>query len=70
MDSVQFSFHVNQSVKVKQVGVNGMVTGLYKNNRGLMYRVLYWRDGIRNELFMYGWELDAEVSPNSICPKE
>lgn len=56
---VDFAYEIGQEVKVKPIGMIGVVDSLSLDNNGRMYRVVYWNDGDRHSVWMYSWELEA-----------
>ena len=59
MKAVEFEYDIGQSVKVKAVEMLGRVDSLSLDNNGKMYRVVYWNDGVRQQVWMYEWEIEA-----------
>jgi len=57
--NVEFQFEIGQEVKVVPVGMIGVVDSLSLDNNGKQYRVVYWNDGNRHSVWMYGWEIGA-----------
>lgn len=56
--NVEFDYCVGQQVKVKAVEMLGRVDSLSLDNNGKMYRVVYWNDGARCQVWMYDWEIE------------
>lgn len=56
--NVEFDYSVGQQVKVKAVEMLGRVDSLSLDNNGKMYRVVYWNDGSRCQVWMYDWEIE------------
>jgi hypothetical protein len=57
--NVEFQFEIGQDVKVKPIGMVGVVDSLSLDNNGKQYRVVYWNDGDRKSAWLYGWEIEA-----------
>lgn len=57
--NVDFEYEIGQSVRVEPIGMFGVVDSLSLDNNGKQYRVVYWNDGTRQSVWMYGWELAA-----------
>jgi len=55
--TVDFEYEIGQMVKVKAIGMLGSVDSLSLDCNGKQYRVVYWNDGQRHSVWMYGWEL-------------
>lgn len=56
---MEFAFSIGQTVRVKAVDMSGWIDSLSMDNNGRMYRVVYWNDGARHEVWMYEWEIEA-----------
>jgi hypothetical protein len=37
----------------------GRIDSLSLDNNGHTYRVIYWNDGSRHQIWMYDWEIEA-----------
>jgi len=59
MKAVEFEYDIGQAVKVTAVEMPGRVDSLLLDNNGKMYRVVYWNDGERQQVWMYEWEIEA-----------
>lgn len=57
--TVVFDYSIGQQVKVKAVEMLGRVDSLSLDNNGKTYRVVYWSDGIRNQVWLYDWEIES-----------
>ena len=58
MRTVQFKHDIGDTVKVRDIGMAGRVDALSLDSNGELYRVVYWNDGNRNQVWMYDWELE------------
>ena len=56
--NIQFDYDIGQQVKVKAVEMLGRVDSLSLDNNGKMYRIVYWNDGSRYQVWMYDWEIE------------
>ena len=57
--SIDFDFHIAESVKIIAIGMIGKIDSLSFDNNGPMYRVIYWNDGSRHQVWMYSWEIES-----------
>lgn len=57
--TVEFEYDLGQAVRIKAIDMVGRVDSLSLDNNGHTYRVVYWNDGSRNQVWMYDWELEA-----------
>lgn len=57
--TVDFDYTLGQTVKVKAIGMLGLVDSLSLDMNGKQYRVVYWNDGQRYSVWMYDWELET-----------
>ena len=57
--TVDFTFEIGQSVKIKAIGMIGVVDSLTIDINGKQYRVVYWNDGSRCSVWMYEWEIEG-----------
>lgn len=57
MTTIEFEFSLGQRVKITEVETKGRIDSLSVDNRGPMYRVVYWLDGDRHTEWLYPWEL-------------
>ena len=64
MRTVQFKYDIGDTVKVRDIGMAGRVDALSLDSNGELYRVVYWNDGNRNQVWMYDWELEPASRPN------
>ena len=62
--TVQFKHDIGDTVKVRDIGMAGRVDALSLDSNGELYRVVYWNDGNRNQVWMYDWELEPASRPN------
>ena len=58
MKTVNFEYDIGDTVKVRDIGMAGRVDALSLDSNGELYRVVYWNDGNRNQVWMYAWELE------------
>lgn len=56
--TVTFQFSIKDRVLIKAIEVRGQVDALSQDERENQYRVVYWNDGQRYSVWMYGWELE------------
>ena len=64
MRTVQFKYDIGDTVKVRDIGMAGRVDSLSLDSNGELYRVVYWNDGTRNQVWMYDWELEPASQTN------
>lgn len=58
MTTVRFKHGIQDHVNIIALGVQGVVTGLMKDEDGEQYRVVYWNEGSRYVQTMFDWELE------------
>lgn len=61
MTTVEFDFDIGQTVRIKAISMTGRVDSLSLDNNGKTYRVVYWNDGSRSQVWMYDWEIEANT---------
>lgn len=63
--SVEFEFSLDEVVRIKAIDVWSIVNGLsaYKNEK--MYRVTYWFNGLRYDVWVYGHEIESKNDSSS-----
>ena len=66
MIKVEFKYDIGDKVKVKDITVNGRVTGLLKDDEGIQYRVAYWYNGERKSTWMFDWEIEESTDEKKI----
>lgn len=59
MRTVNFKYDIGASVKILDIAMMGRVDSLSLDTNGEMYRVVFWNNGNRNQIWMYEWELSA-----------
>lgn len=59
MTTVEFEYEIGAPVRIKAIDMNGKVDSLSLDNNGKMYRVVYWSNCTRNQVWMYEWELES-----------
>ena len=57
MRTVNFKYNIGDAVKVLDIAMMGRVDSLSLDTNGEMYRVVFWNNGNRNQIWMYDWEL-------------
>ena len=57
MRTVNFKYNIGDTVKVLDIAMMGRVDSLSLDTNGEMYRVVFWNNGDRNQIWMYDWEL-------------
>jgi ribosomal protein S4E len=57
---IPFKHNIQETVFIKAIEVVGRVDAVSMDERGEMYRVVYWNDGQRNAVWMYDWELEEK----------
>lgn len=60
MRTVNFKHDIGDRVKILDIATVGRVDSLSIDSHGELYRVVYWNDGTRNQIWMYEWELAPE----------
>jgi len=60
MKTVNFKYDIGDSVKILAITMLGRIDSLSLDSNGEMYRVVFWNDGIRNQIWMYEWEFAPE----------
>ena len=58
MKTVRFDYDIGAPVRIKAIEMTGRVDSLSLNNNGKMYRVVYWNNCARNQVWMYEWEIE------------
>lgn len=58
MKTVNFKYDIGASVKILDIAMLGRVDSLSIDTNGEMYRVVFWNNGNRNQIWMYDWELE------------
>ena len=59
MTTVEFGYDIGAPVRIKAIDMNGKVDSLSLDNNGKMYRVVYWSNCTRNQVWMYEWEIES-----------
>lgn len=59
MRTVNFKYDIGASVLINDIGMLGRVDSLSLESQGELYRVVYWNNGTRNQVWMYDWELST-----------
>lgn len=60
--TIHFDYQIQQSVTVKSLSVEGVITGLaYYLESAREYRVEYWYDGTRRVEWMHPWEIQDHL---------
>jgi len=60
MKTVNFKYDIGDSVKILAITMLGRIDSLSLDSNGEMYRVVFWNNGNRNQIWMYEWELAPE----------
>ena len=60
MVDYKFEYDIEDKVKLKEIGMDAQVDSLIVDMRGVMYRVVYWNDGVRETDWVYDWEIEAK----------
>lgn len=60
MSSIEFEFSLGESVRIKTIDVLSVVDGLAAYTNTKMYRVVYWFNGLRHDVWVYGHELELK----------
>lgn len=55
--TVNFKYDIGELVKILDIAMLGRVDSLSLDTNGEMYRVVFWNNGNRNQIWMYEWEL-------------
>ena len=58
MKTVNFKYDIGASVKILDIAMLGRVDSLSIDTNGEMYRVVFWNNGNRNQIWLYDWELE------------
>jgi hypothetical protein len=61
MPSIEFRFALGESVTVLAIEMQGRIDSVSRNLNGEQYRVVYWNDGERHQVWLYEWELAAKA---------
>lgn len=56
--NIEYKFSMKEKVLIKSIEVRGHIDACSTDERGEMYRVVYWNDGCRNSVWMYDYELE------------
>ena len=59
---VHFDFNVGDAVTVRGSSIEASVTGLCKDTHGTQYRICYWYNGCRADLWVFPFEIIAKAS--------
>jgi hypothetical protein len=59
MTSVNFKYDLQQTVRVKAIGITGKIDSMLTGVNGEEYRVVYWYNGERKAVWMYDWEIEV-----------
>ena len=59
MKTVNFKYDIGESVKILDINTIGQIDSLSISIDGEMYRVVFWINGNRNQIWMYEWELTS-----------
>ena len=54
---ITVDFHVEQKVKIPELGRDGVVLAIFVDGGGIQYKVRYFYDGQAREVYFYKWEL-------------
>jgi len=57
MKTVNLKYDIGDPVKVVDIAMMGRVDSLSLDSNGEQYRVVFWNNGTRNQVWMYEWEL-------------
>lgn len=57
-ECVEFEFSLGETVRIKTIEVVSVVDGLAAYTDKKMYRVVYWFNGLRYDVWVYGYELE------------
>lgn len=60
MNSIEFEFSLGDFVRIKTIDELSVVDGLAAYTDTKMYRVVYWFNGLRYNVWVYGYELELE----------
>jgi hypothetical protein len=58
IQNITYKFSIRDRVLIRAIECRGQVDAVSTDERGEMYRVVYWNDGSRNAVWMYDWELE------------
>lgn len=58
MQTVQFTFNLNQLVNITPINCKGHIDGMMFDGAGEQYRVVYWLNGERSSIVVYARELE------------
>ena len=55
--TITFRYRIGQRVRIVEIDPIGRVSALLAAEDGQTYKVIYWNDGTRHEVWMQSWEL-------------
>ena len=59
--NIEFEFSLGDAVRIKTIDVWSVIDGLAAYTNTKMYRVVYWFNGLRYEVWVYGHELESKM---------
>ena len=57
--TIKFAHSITDTVTVTALGMQARIDALQQDIDGPMYRAVYWNDGCRYAVWVYGWEIEA-----------
>jgi hypothetical protein len=58
MRTVDFEYDIQETVKIPAIGMTGRIDAVMLADAGQEFRVVYWNNGSRCSVWMYGWEIE------------
>lgn len=59
---IKAEYDLGEKVQIVAIERTGRITGVTFDQEGTAYRVVYWDDGQRENVWMFDWEL-APIEP-------
>lgn len=61
MKTIEFQYDIGDNIKIKAIEIEGRIDAMLFDSGGCQYRVIYWYDGKRNQLWLYEWETEKDT---------
>jgi hypothetical protein len=55
---VETEYELHQKVTIKEISRPGIVIAIILDSRGTQYQVVFWHNGKRESVWMFGFELE------------
>ena len=57
---IENKFNLQDKVKIIELGIEGVIVGIWVGNTGIEYKVRYIWQGIAYEVYFFDWEIKKE----------